>query len=315
MILSEADWPMNKLKVLLSLITESNDYQQEQASAAEIAAHRLGISLQTIFADGDAIVQSQQLLQAVQAKAERPDAIIFEPAGTGLAVVARAAAAAGIAWVIMNREVDYLAEIRKLSKAPCFGVSTDHREVGRIQARQMAALLPAGGNVLYIQGPVSHDATQLRIQGTAEAKPQNIQLRTVKGHWTEASGYEAVASWLRLSTSHQSSLAAIVAQNDDMAIGARRAIQENTTGEERVHLLSLPFVGCDGLPKTGQAYITKRLLHATVYTPAIAGQALETLEHALRTGNHPPERTLTIPNSLPSLEVLAKRSIAQVAHS
>ncbi|HEU5401049.1 MAG TPA: sugar ABC transporter substrate-binding protein [Terriglobales bacterium] len=299
---------MNKHRVLLSLITESNDYQQEQASQGAIAAQRLGIALDTIFADGDAIMQSQQLLQAVQSKAVRPDAIMLEPVGTGLAVVARAAVSAGIAWIVMNREVDYLRELRTLDKAPCFEVSADHLEVGRIQGRQIAALLPHGGNVLFIQGPTNQDATRLRTAGFGETKPANIQLRTLKGHWTEASGYEAVASWLRLSTSHQASLAAVLAQNDDMAIGARRAFQENTTGEERSRLLGVPFLGCDGLPKTGQAYIAKGLLHASVFTPALTGHALEILERTLSSGRQPSERTLIAPSSIPTLDVLAKRA-------
>ncbi len=306
---------MNSLNVLLSLITESNDYQQEQASAAAAAAQRTGINLHTIFADGDAIMQSQQLLQAVQSKSSRPDAIIFEPVGTGLAVVARAAVSAGIAWVIMNRDVEYLAELRRINGVPCFEVSTDHLEVGRIQGRQIAALLPAGGTVLYIQGPANQDAARLRTAGFGETKPSNIQIRMMKGQWTEASGYEAVTSWLRLSTSHQSSIGAVLAQNDDMAIGARRAFQENTTGDERLRLLGIPFLGCDGLAKTGQAYLAKGLLHASVMTPALAGQALEILERALRSGKQAPERTLIAPSSLPSLEVLSKRAATQTLNS
>src|SRR5512146_1229961 len=302
---------MNKVKVLLSLITESNDYQQEQAFLGTATAQRLGMDLQTIYADNDAIVQSQQLLQAVQSKDGRPDAIMFEPVGTGLAVVAKAAVSAGIAWVIMNRDVDYLTDLRQLNKVPCFEVSTDHLEVGRIQGRQIAAILPGGGTILYIQGSATHDAARLRTAGFGETKPTNVQLRMLKGHWTEASGYEAVASWLRLSTSHETSIAAVIAQNDDMAIGARRAFQENTTGEERVRLLGVPFLGCDGLAKTGQAYLAKGLLQATVLTPALTGQALEILDRALRTGKQPPERTLIAPSSLPALEVLARRASSQ----
>lgn len=297
---------MSPLNVLLSLITESNDYQQEQAHTAAAAAQRLGIKLQAIYADGDAIVQSQQLLQAIQSKTSRPDAIVFEPAGTGLAVVAKAAAAAGIGWVVMNRDVDYLPELRNTGTAPCFSIGTDHLEVGRIQGRQIGALLPGGGNVLHIQGPIGHHATQQRNQGTEQTKPTSVNLRTIKGHWTEASGYEAVSAWLRLSTSHHSEIAAVVAQNDDMAIGARRAFQENTSGEERQRWLNLPFLGCDGLTKSGQVFLTKGLLQATVRTPPITDRALEMFTQAFKSGKQPPERTLISPVSLPPLEVLAK---------
>ena len=79
-----------------------------------------------------------------------PDGIMVEPAGgTGLPRVARAAAAAGIAWVLLNREGDYLDTLRRSYRIPAFGVSTDHEEVGRIQGRQVAALLPKAGTILY----------------------------------------------------------------------------------------------------------------------------------------------------------------------
>src|SRR3954451_12354996 len=127
----------------------------EQATAAEEAAQRFGAELQILDAENDAIVQSQQLLKIIQSNTEpRPDGIIFEPVGgTAMPQVARAAAAAGIGWVILNREVDYLVDLRRNFKVPLFTLTSDHEEIGRIQGRQIAALLPQAGSVLLIQGP------------------------------------------------------------------------------------------------------------------------------------------------------------------
>lgn len=98
---------------LISLTTLDNDYQQEQAAAAEAAAHRLGVQVRIIDAENDAIRQSQQLLEAIQSPVgSRPAAIVFEPVGTGLPKVAQAAVAARVAWVVLNREVGYLQELR-----------------------------------------------------------------------------------------------------------------------------------------------------------------------------------------------------------
>jgi DNA-binding LacI/PurR family transcriptional regulator len=47
--------------------------------------------------------------------------------------------------------------------------------------------------------------------------------RTIKGQWTEESAHQAVNAWLRLPTSHELSMAAVIAQNDSMAAYARRA--------------------------------------------------------------------------------------------
>ncbi len=110
---------MKKLNFLVSLTNNDNDYQQEQAAAAEKAARTLGVEVNVIHANNDAVAQSQQLLQYVQGSVPRPDAIMFEPAGgTGFPQVARAAAAAGIGWVVLNHEVDYIQELRRTNKVP-----------------------------------------------------------------------------------------------------------------------------------------------------------------------------------------------------
>jgi ABC-type sugar transport system substrate-binding protein len=59
---------LKKLRFVVSLITDDNDYQRQQASAAKEAAIRLGVDLQTIFAGNDPVHQSQQLLDIIQAR-------------------------------------------------------------------------------------------------------------------------------------------------------------------------------------------------------------------------------------------------------
>ena len=216
---------MKKLRFVLSLTTNDNDYQMEQAACAEEAARRLNVELQIIYADNDAILQSQQLLKIIQSNSDsHPDGIIFEPVGgTAMPQVAKAAATAGIGWVVLNREVDYIAELRRNYRVPIFSISSDHEEIGRIQGKQLAALLPNGGSVFLIQGPSESLAAKQRTTGMYETKPVSIQVKLMKGNWTEASAYKAVSSWLKLSTSQQTQIDAIIAQNDVMAMGAKKA--------------------------------------------------------------------------------------------
>jgi len=174
---------------VVSLLTQDNDYQVEQAAAAEEAARSIGVGVQIIYADNDSILQSQQILKFIQGDPElHPDGIILEPVGgTGLPQVARAATDAGIGWVVLNREVGYVGELRKLCAAPVFSVAADNQEIGRIQGQQLAALLPKGGTVLYIQGPSDADASKLRSAGMLETKPSHVQIKAIKAQWTEAS--------------------------------------------------------------------------------------------------------------------------------
>src|SRR6266705_3110960 len=252
---------MKKLRFLVSLTTNDNDYQIEQAQSAEQMARKLGVEARIIYADNDAITQSTQILKEIQSddEVQRPNAIVFEPVGgTALPQVARAAASAGIGWAVLNRDAAYIPELRKSSSAPVFGVSSNHLEIGRIQGRQFAALLPHGGAILYIQGPAENSAAKERALGMQETKPSNIHVTVLRAQWTEESAQRAVRSWLKLSTSQRAAIDLIGAQDDSMAVGARKAFEELANESERERWLKLPFTGCDGLPKTGQSWVRDR---------------------------------------------------------
>src|SRR5271166_449209 len=188
---------MKRLRFLISLTNNNNDYQQEQAAAAQKAAQRLAVDAEIIHANNDALTQSQQLLHHIQdSSVVKPDAILFEPAGgTAFPQVARAAVAAGIGWVVLNHEVDYILELRRATKVPVFAISSDHEEVGKIQGKQFGALLPNGGSILYIEGPTNSSAAKERTRGMNRTKPANIQMRSMRPNWTEDSAYRTVSSW------------------------------------------------------------------------------------------------------------------------
>jgi len=302
---------MKTLRILVSLTTNDNDYQIEQAKSAEDMSRRLNVDLQLVYADNDAITQSTQILRAIQgAVQDRPDAIVFEPVGgTALPQVAKAAATANIGWAVLNRDASYISELRRSSKAPVFCVSNDHIEIGRIQGCQFAALLPKGGNILYIQGPSENSAAKDRTQGMLSSKPANIQVTSLKAQWTEESSFRSVRSWLKLSTSQKAIIDLIGSQDDAMAMGARRAFQEIANESERDRWLRLPFTGCDGLPKTGAAWVASGQLAATVFAPPNAGQAIEMVVQALSKKLELPACALTPPSSIPPLAELKPKSV------
>ncbi|MFI5113842.1 MAG: substrate-binding domain-containing protein [Terriglobales bacterium] len=307
---------MKKLHFLVSLTNNDNDYQIEQASAAQQAARRLGVDLHIVHAGNDGVLQSQQILARIQSSTSpHPDAVILEPAGsTALPHVAGAAAAAGIGWVVLNREADYTAELRRLHQVPVFSVTSDHEEIGRIQGRQLMALLPGGGSVLYIHGPSENLAAKQRYFGVLETKPETVELRVLKARWTEASAYKAVSSWLHLSTGREMQLDAVCAQGDSMAMGARKAFEE-CAHKQRELWLKVPFLGCDGLPRTGQTWVRRNLLAATVFIPPNADQAIEMMMKSIETGVQPAERTFTAAKSIPAVETLAEQAFCARAGS
>jgi ribose transport system substrate-binding protein len=297
---------MANLRFIVSLITKENDYQVEQAASAQAAAQKLSVDVQIMYADNDAITQSTQLLRAIQVEAAaRPQAIIFEPTGgTAFPQVAQAAVSAKIAWAALNREADYIPQLRKTAKVPVFSVSSDHKEIGRIQGRQFTALLPKGGCVLYIQGPSENSAAQDRTAGMQMTVPHGVQIISLRGRWTEESAQRAVESWLRLNTSNKTQIDIVGAQNDLMAIGARKAFEGVSNIADRERWLRLPFTGVDGLAKTGLAWVRTGTLTATIVVPTNAGQAVSMLVEALQAGRDVPERSFTVPQSFPTIEKL-----------
>lgn len=294
---------MKKLKFVVSLITESY-FLREQAAIAAKTAQGMGAEVQVLYANSDPVLQSQQLLQVIQSRtAPRPDAILVEPiTQIGLPRVAEAAAAAGIAWVLNNAKVDYLPQLRKNSKVPVFSVSQANKEAGEMQAHQIAALLPGGGSVLCLQGPSASPVAMERAEGTTRTVAHNVQLKTVRAsQWMAESACQALTSWLRLSIARASGIDLIACQSNDLALGAKKAFEGNTSGAERERWLHLPWLGV-GVISQSKPLVDQKKLTAAVITPSTMDRAIEMLVAALESGNQPPERTTIGVTSYPALE-------------
>jgi ribose transport system substrate-binding protein len=295
----------------MSLSREDSPYQRQHAAAGREVAGRLGVDVQVQFAkNNEAVAQSEQLLNTIQstAKEARPNGIICAPVGTTLSQVAHQAVAAGIGWAVLNRDADYIGELRKNSSVPVFTVSTDQEAIGRIQGLQIAALLPEGGLVLYLLGPSGNAVMEKRLAGMMHSKPANVEVKTLTGQWSESSGYRAVSRWLQLRTQRDRAIDLVAAQNDDMAVGARKALQENTKGEERERWLRLPYVGCDCCPGAGVEWVHQGLLTCSVINPPTGGPALQMMVKALQTNERPPEFTTIPPESHPAIEKLREKA-------
>ena len=298
--------------LVVGLLSEEQEFQRMQAADAVRAAREAGFGVQVLYAEGNAVLQIQQLYRVIHLpEAQRPHAIVVETVvGEGLERVARAATAAGIGWVLLNHHVPYLAPLRRDHPAvPVFSVSTDQEEAGRIQARQLLRLVPGRqGTVLYLQGPADTAPARLRLQGAREALAGTaIELRVLGALWTEASGEDAVKGWLRLKTSEGSRPEAVASQNDAMAVGARRAW--DTSG--RPDLAGVPFTGCDGLTDGGQQLVRSGRLAATIVVPSNTGVAISALAKAgagvppppeilLKPVSYPPEAQIAAPSAHPA---------------
>jgi ABC-type sugar transport system substrate-binding protein len=289
---------MSRPRILASFLSKDQEFQVMQAADAQVAASRAGFDLEVIYADQNAVQQIHQLFKFIHAPAEeRPLAIVVETVvGEGLERVARNAVRAGISWVLLNRGVTYLDSLRReYPQLAIAAVSSDQLAMGRIQGRQFRALLPKGGNVLYVQGPPDTSAAQGRLQGAREiVQGTGIQLRSLEADWTEAGAEKVVTNALRLKTADTLKPDLVGAQNDAMAVGARKALVALRPDWARV-----PFTGCDGLPEGGQRLVKVKQLAATIITPSNAGPAVDLVARWFKTKEQPPPQVVLNPISYP----------------
>ena len=298
---------MKKLKFVLAVPGDTL-YLRAQTAAAQAAAERADAELQVLVAQMDAVGQGQQLLSFVQSRTEsRPDAIILEPvSAAGLPRVAEAAVAAGIAWVVSNAHVDYIGALRKNAKAPVFQISQDHMEVGQLQGRQIGAILPGGGSVLYLRGPAMSWWATKRSEGMERTKPKNIEVRSLKVLASTAEGAQnAVSSWLDLTKQRPEGTQLIVSQNTDFLTGANKAF-DAILGPDRAKWLALPRTGV-GVVERSRPLVDQGSLSAAVVTSLTMDRAVEMLVRAMKERSQPPENTLVDAYSYPSVEELARK--------
>jgi ABC-type sugar transport system substrate-binding protein len=295
----------NRPRVVVSLPND-NAYQHEQALVAKAAGLKLGIDLSLLNAGDDSITQSQQLLEIIQSRSDTPpSAFLVEPVtASGLRRVAEAAVAQDIGWVISNSDVDYVTQLRKNPRVPVFIVTQGQFEIGRLQGKQLAQILPQGGSVLYIAGPSMSSVATQRYEGLESARPRNVQITVIRSKWNEAGAQQSVAAWLRLATSRAEKYQLVAGQTHELAIGARKAFQAISDLDQPKRWLDLPFLGI-GVASQVRPLVDSRILSAAVVTSVTMELALRMLARAFESHSHPPERTVVEVSSFPDLEKLA----------
>jgi len=299
---------MGKLKFVLSIPSDTT-YIRAQSAAAQATADRLGIELEIVNAGMDAVAQGQQLLDLVLSKTRKPDGLLVEPvSAAGLPRVAEAAVAAGVGWVVSNAHADYLETLRRKAKVPVFQISQDHVEVGRIQGRQIGAILPEGGSVLYLRGPAMSAWATRRLEGLGTTKPKNVELKPLKIIGTSAdNATAAVSSWLNLIHPKPESIQLIVSQNADFIAGARKAFETQAPVADRQKWLAIPAAAV-GVAERVRPLVDQGTVCAAVVTSLTMDRAIEMLARALKDKSQQPEHTFVEAYSYPGIEDLAKKS-------
>jgi ABC-type sugar transport system substrate-binding protein len=278
---------------------ESTRYQQLLIDDARKAAQKAGLRIDSYFAQGQVITQVRQVYSCIQGEAsKRICGIIAMPVtDNSLNRVAADAVRAGLGWICLHREMDILGDLRRdYPSIPISSVGPDQREIGRIQGRQFRALLPDGGRVLYVQGNAPTSSARSRLQGMNEAiAGSKIDARdVVDGNWNADDAERTVAGWLRMVLSGTSHLDLIGCQNDEMAVGARKALESVAAYLGRRDLGGVLVTGVNGLPDFGQRLVKEGKLDATIVVPPTSGAAVELIVGGFKGKPVPP--SVTVPS-------------------
>ena len=291
---------------------ESTKYQQFVIDDARKAARKAGFEVDAYFSQGQLITQMKQIYTCIQGEAsQRTCAIIAMPVtDNSLNRAAADAVRAGLGWICLHRQMDCLSDLRRDFPAiPISAVGPDQAEIGRIQGRQFRVLLPKGGRVLYVQGNATTSSARLRLEGMNQAiAGSSVEARDVlDGNWNAADAERTISGWLRMVMAGKSKLDLIGCQNDEMAEGARQALESVAVYLGRPELRIVLVTGCNGLASFGQRLVNEGKIAATIVVPSTGGLAVELIVGAYQGKPVPP--LVTVPSvSYPDEATLARET-------
>ena len=233
-----------------------------------------GVEIQVEDAQDDVGKQLNQIQNFV---ASGVDAIIVNPVDTDATVaMSQAAANAGIPLVYVNREP---VNVDELPDDQAF-VASDERESGTLQTQEICRLLQEqgkgeGARIVVMMGQLSNQAARMRTQDIhdviATEECSFIEIAEEQSaNWERTEAQDLMTNWLSAGREFD----AVVANNDEMAIGAIQAMKN--AGLDMSEIL----VGGIDATQDGLAAMGSGDLDVTVFQDA-AGQGQGAVEAAL----------------------------------
>ncbi len=265
LLLSQSSFAAYRIGVSIARVDDN--FMTYVRTGLEAAATQQDVQIQFEDAQGDVVRQLNQVEGFLN---QNVDAVIVLPVDTAAtANITRAAAASNTPLVYVNRHPDE----RTLPKGVVTVASNDI-EAGQLQMRYLAEKLGGKGSVAIIMGDLAQNATRDRTEGARQVLKEFSGIRIVEqqsAEWQRSKAMDLTSNWLLAGTQFD----AIVANNDEMAIGAAMALQQAGKAKGEVAI-----VGIDGLPD-GLAAIRRGVLSASVFQDPKA-QATQAVQAAVR---------------------------------
>ena len=267
LLLVFSQWTFAAYRIGVSIARVDDNFMTYVRTGLEAAAKHQDVQIQFEDAQSDVVRQLNQVEGFLNQKV---DAVIVLPVDTAAtANITRAAVAAKTPLVYVNRHPD-----ERTLPAGVVTVASNDIEAGQLQMRYLAQKLGGKGNVAIIMGDLAQNATHARTEGVKQVLKDFPGIKIVEqqsAEWQRSKGMDLTSNWLLAGTAFN----AIVANNDEMAIGAAMALQQAGTAKGEI-----ASVGIDGLPD-GLAAIKRGLLAGSVFQDPKA-QATQAVQAAVR---------------------------------
>ncbi|CAN7677556.1 substrate-binding domain-containing protein [Pararhizobium sp. LjRoot235] len=223
------------------------------------AKSKAGIEILTEDAGGDTQLQIKQVEKLAAAKVDA--LIVMLDDGDLGAQMTKIAATAGIPLVFVN---NIPANIEDLPDNQVV-VASDERESGTLQTKEVCALLKGKGRVAVLVGEPAHAAARARtedIDSVISTEPcTGIHVvERQSAYWSLSDADHQVQEWLSAGAQFD----AVIANNDDMALGAVQALKRNG-----VKMTDVIVAGVDAIPDALKA-VESGDMDVTVFQNAAA---------------------------------------------
>ncbi|WP_122580231.1 sugar ABC transporter substrate-binding protein [Pseudomonas viridiflava] len=262
-----SQWAAASYRIGVNIARVDDNFMTYVRNGLDDAATQENVQIQFEDAQGDVVRQLNQVQGFLNQKV---DAVIVLPVDTSAtASMTRAAVAAKIPLVYVNRHPDE----RKLPTGVVTVASNDI-EAGQLQMRYLAEKLGGKGTLAIIMGDLAQNATHDRTEGVKQILKDYPNIKVVEqqsAEWQRSKGMDLTSNWLLAGSRFD----AIIANNDEMAIGAAMALQQAGKAKGEVAI-----VGIDGLPD-GLAAIKRGMLVASVFQDPKA-QAASAMQSAIK---------------------------------
>jgi len=194
-----------------------SEWRSANTASVKEAAESLGVELRFY----DAQQRQENQITAIRSLiAQRVDVIGVAPlTETGWEEILQEARDAGIPIILVDRRADVPADLYVTL------MGSDFLEEGRKAGRIMAELTGGQANVVELVGTIDSAPANDRYKGFREVLQEHPGMKIIdsrSGDFTVAQGREVMESFL---DAHGRNITALYAHNDDMALGAIKAIE------------------------------------------------------------------------------------------